>query len=178
MNTLKPIIFLFPAIAIILCALLFSYLLKKTHEKYIFKFYTSTVFVIAFILNLYWELAQLNLYKNAVYDISHISFCSLGSIADAIMVTLIYLLFSMILKNEKWIENVHLYQISIMVILGAVGAVLSEKRHLSIGTWEYSNLMPLIPILNVGLSPVLQFILLPGITYFLSFKYINNQLKK
>ncbi len=178
MNSIKLNIFLYPAIAVMLCVLLFSYVLKKPNEKSDFKTYILIVFVVAFSLNLVWELAQLYLYNNAVYNIAHILFCALASIADAIMITLMYLLFAAVLKNALWIRSVKWYQILILVIVGAIGAILSEKRHLLIGTWQYSNLMPIIPRVNVGLSPVLQFMLLPTLSYFLSFKYLNKQSKK
>lgn len=177
MNSIKLNIFLYPAIAVMLCVLLFSYVLKKSNQKSDFKNYILIVFVVAVILNIVWELAQLYLYNNAVYNIAHISFCALASIADAIMITLMYLLFAAVLKNALWIRSVKWYQILILVVVGATGAILSEKRHLNIGTWDYSYWMPIIPIVKVGLSPVLQFMLLPTLSYILSLKYLQKQLK-
>lgn len=56
-----------------------------------------------------------------------------------------------------------------MVLIGGAGAVLSEMRHLSLGSWAYDDSMPIIPLVNVGISPVLQFMLLPLLSYKLSY---------
>jgi hypothetical protein len=58
------------------------------------------------------------------------------------------------------------------MLIGSAGAVLAEIRHLSIGTWSYADAMPLIPVVHVGLSPVLQFTILPILIYSLSFKML------
>ena len=56
------------------------------------------------------------------------------------------------------------------MLTGGIGAVAAEIRNLSAGSWAYSKSMPIIPFLNVGLSPVLQFMLLPAIIFYLGFK--------
>jgi hypothetical protein len=58
------------------------------------------------------------------------------------------------------------------MLTGGTGAVLAEVWQLSIGTWSYASAMPLIPVVNVGLSPVLQFMILPIFIYRLSFKML------
>ncbi|WP_354357980.1 hypothetical protein [Pedobacter sp. UYP30] len=96
---------------------------------------------------------------------SHILFCLLASVADAIMVLLIYFGFALVYKNAPWIENLKRSKIILLILAGAISAVLAETRHLSIGTWSYADTMHVIPILNAGLSPVLQFMILPLLIY-------------
>ena len=169
MNTLKPIIFLFPVIALVLVSLLYLFLANKTTDKQAFKWLIFRITTLAFVLNLTWELIQMPLYNPASFEINHVLFCVLGSVADAIMVLLIYFVFAALYKNPFWIKPPQWQRIVMLVATGGTGAILSEIRHLSLGNWGYSNLMPLIPYLNVGLSPVLQFMILPSIIYFLSF---------
>ena len=130
--------------------------------------------VISFILNEVWELLQMPLYSNAFYNLGHVVFCTLGALADMIMVLLLYVCFGFIYKNPFWIWQSNWFKIFVVMLTGAVGAVLSEKRHLKIGSWAYDQSMPIVPFVNVGLSPVLQFFLLPVSIYFLSF-YINSK---
>ena len=59
-----------------------------------------------------------------------------------------------------------------VMLIGAAGAVLSEKRHLIIGSWAYDQSMPIVPFVKVGISPLLQFFLLPVVIYFLSYRII------
>jgi hypothetical protein len=171
MDRLKPIIFLFPIIALILVSLLFASSLKKVADKQAFKRFVLIVTGLAFVLNLAWELAQMPLYDNTSFVINHVTFCVLGSVADAIMVLLLYFVFAVIFKNPLWIHPLKIQPIAIVVLTGGIGAALSEMRHLALGNWAYSDLMPLIPILHVGLSPVLQFMILPIFIYILSLSW-------
>ncbi len=170
MDNLKPVIFFVPLIALILVAVLYVILLKKVAEKAILKRFVIITLVLAFLLNFAWEVIQMPLYKNALFTIPHIAFCALASVADAIMVLLIYFSFALIYKDPLWIQNFSLSRILVLMLVGAIGAVIAEMRHVSAESWSYASSMPIIPIVDVGLSPVLQFMLLPAIIYYLSFK--------
>ena len=126
------------------------------------------ILVLGFILNFVWELVQMPLYKDAPYTTSHIAFCALASVADALMVLLIYLVLALVFKTPFWVQNINWQRVVIVIVVGGVGAILSEMRHLSLGSWVYDDSMPIIPIVNAGLSPVLQFALLPIVIYLLS----------
>lgn len=173
MDNLKPIIFLFPIIALILVSLLYSFSLKRVTHKKAFNRFVLTITVLAFLLNFAWELAQMSLYDRASFTINHVAFCSLGSVADALMVLLLYFGLAFIFKNQLWIFPLKRERIAIVVLTGGIGAALSEMRHLSLGNWAYSDSMPLIPMLNVGLSPILQFMILPTLIYIVSAKFLR-----
>lgn len=173
MNDIKPIIFLVPLIVLTIVCILYLILLKKATDKKAFQKYILITIVFAFLLNLAWELIQIPLYKNPVYDIDHIAFCTLASLADVLMVLLLYFGLALIFKDPFWIQFLKLHRIVIVVLTGGAGAVLSEMRHLSLGSWGYNDSMPLIPVVNVGMSPVLQFMMLPLLVYFLSFKRLK-----
>lgn len=173
MDNLKPIIFVFPIIALILISLLYAFSVKKVANKKAFNGFILMIMGLAFVLNLIWELAQMPLYDSSSFSINHVLFCALGSVADALMVLLLYFGLAFIFKNPLWIFPLKRERVVIVVLTGGIGAVLSEIRHLSLGNWAYSDLMPLIPIFNVGVSPVLQFMILPIITYILSFKLLR-----
>ena len=130
--------------------------------------------VISFILNEVWELLQMPLYSSAFYNLGHVVFCTLGALADMIMVLLLYVCFGFIYKNPFWIWQSNWFKIFVVMLTGAVGAVLSEKRHLRIGSWAYDQSMPIVPFVNVGLSPLFQFFLLPVMIYFLSHFIISK----
>lgn len=174
MYNIKPVIFLIPLIALILAGILyFSFLKKATHKKAFNKF-VFTITVLSFLLNFAWELIQVPLYIPSLYSLEHIAFCALASFADTIMVLLLYFGFALIFKNLLWIEHLKWKRKVVVILTGGTGAVLAEMRHLSLGTWAYSNSMPIIPIINVGISPVLQFIILPVLIYLLSFHSLKS----
>lgn len=170
MDNLNPLIFLTPVIALILAVLLFIHLVKARDDNVVFKCFVLITLVLAFIFNFAWELLQMPLYKDAPYTFTHIAFCALASVADAIMVLLIYLFFGVIYKNTLWVKDLKLPRILTLILCGAIGAIIAETRHVSAGNWTYDNSMPIIPIIEVGLSPVLQFMLLPLLIYYLSYK--------
>lgn len=157
-------------IVISLDILLFANLLQKATQKKIFTQYVLTIIIVAFLLNSVWEILQIPLYEGGTYTWSHILFCLLASVVDVVMVLLIYFGFAIIYKNALWIQNLNPSRIIFLILTGGIGAVLEEARHLSMGTWGYAQTMPVLPILNAGLSPVLQFMILPLLIYMLSFK--------
>ncbi len=53
-------------------------------------------------------------------------------------------------------------------ILGAITAVAVERVALAEGRWTYNSLMPIVPVVQVGLWPLLQMIVLPVLTAWLS----------
>ncbi len=176
MENLKPIIFLFPIIALILVSLLYAFYLKKATNKKDFNKFFFIMTLLAFLLNFAWELLQMPLYDNTSFKINHVAFCALGSVADAIMVLLIYWGLAFIFKNPFWMRPLKWQRIVVAILIGSLGSILSEMRHLSLGNWAYSDLMPLLPLVKVGLSPILQFMILPLLIYILSFKLLPSQL--
>jgi len=178
MNNFEPGIFIVPVIALIMVMILYFSLLKKTPRKLAFKRFTFIVILLSFLLNFAWELAQLPLYKDYSYDIQHIAFCALASLADVVMVLLLYLGFALLNKNPFWVQNIGFRQVFILMIIGGIGAIIAEMAHTSAGNWAYADSMPMLPIVNVGLSPVLQFMFLPVLIYYLSFYFLKKISKK
>ena len=178
MKTLNPIIFLVPVTALLLTSLLYFSLLKKVTDKRTFNVYVFTVIILAFLLNFAWELIQMPLYNRDSFSVNHIVFCALGAVADAIMVLLLYLGLAFIFNNPLWIQSLNWKRIAIVILIGGIGGILGEMRQLSWGSWAYADSMPIIPLINVGVSPVLQFMTLPLLSYFFSFYYMESSRKK
>lgn len=173
MSNLNPLMFLVPVIALILVVLLFIYLLIKADNKVVFKRFVLITLVLAFLLNFAWEVIQMPLYKNAALSLQSVAFCALASVADAIMVLLIYFCFALLYKKPLWIEELTASRIFLLMVVGGTGAIVAEMRHVSAGNWAYDESMPILPVVDVGLSPVLQFMLLPALIYYLSFTMKN-----
>ena len=180
MNNIKPIIFLVPVIVLILISALYFYLVKKTTDRKGFNKFIFTIIILAFLLNFAWELIQIPFFKNPAYNFNHITFCALATLADVLMVLLLYFGLALIFKDPFWIQDLKLKRFLMLVLFGGAGAVLFEMWHLSLGSWMYDVSMPVIPVLNVGIVPVLQFMILPLLIYSLCFNRLkiskkNNQ---
>ncbi len=174
MEKIDTTIFIIPVVALLLVFILYLHHLRKTPSQDAFKRYSVCILIIGFLLNLIWEVAQMPLYETGTDTLSSLAFCALASVADALMVLLLYYLIAYAASNSFWIARVSGWQAVAIMLTGGAGAILAELRHLSAGSWSYSQLMPLIPILKVGLSPVLQFMILPMLVYYLSFKLVQR----
>ncbi|WP_411275492.1 hypothetical protein [Daejeonella sp.] len=175
MNNLNPTIFIIPVIALTLLGIFYVFFLKKTTNKSSYKYLIFILFILAFFLNLVWELLQGPLYFGYNYDAQHITFCALASVADANMVVLLYFALTLIYKNVFWIRELTVKRILLIMVIGGIGAIIFELRHIMAGSWVYSDSMPIIPYTSVGLSPVLQFTLLPVGIYLLSGYFLKGR---
>jgi hypothetical protein len=119
----------------------------------------SYIFLLSFLLNFVWENLHSALY--AGYQGGKITEFILfrASIGDAVMITILLLPFLFVpwFKKRSWI----------IAVSGVILAVLIEWYALQTGRWAYNSLMPMIPLLNVGLTPTLQLGLLGYFTYLL-----------
>lgn len=120
-----------------------------------------TIAILTFVFNLIWEVAQGPLYKGYEHDWQHISICALASVADMLMVLILLFLFGLIYNNVFWTKNFTTFRVVILMLAGGVGAIIAEVWHTSRGDWAYAERMPLIPWVEVGVSPALQFTILP-----------------
>ncbi|MFA6536722.1 MAG: hypothetical protein WC250_02720 [Candidatus Paceibacterota bacterium] len=122
------------------------------------------IFVLGFILNLIWENWHAFLYAN--YQGGAITEFILlrATLFDAIFISIICWPFIFYPKVKHAGFGV--------AIPGLILAVLIEKFALATGRWAYTDLMPIVPILNVGLTPAVQLGLLGFLSYTISSRWI------
>ena len=177
MTELKLTQFIIPVVVLLIITASYISYSRKVSEKNVFNKLILKISSLAFFLNLVWEIAQGPLYSGYVYDLNHISFCALASVADMLMVLLLYFAFSLFYKDPYWLGRMTISNVISLVLIGGIGAILGELRHLAAGSWSYSDAMPLLPYVEVGLSPVLQFMMLPTLIFYLgrlSIKKVNE----
>lgn len=126
----------------------------------------SILKLLAFVfgLNFIWEISQMFLYEDHVtsfwnFMLVHIK----ASLGDVLIFLIIYVIGTLIFQNRKWfLKNYS----AIYIFASAFGfaiAIIIEKYALATGRWQYNDLMPIIPFFKVGLSPVLQLVIIPFI---------------
>ncbi|MDP9360117.1 MAG: hypothetical protein M3P29_01565 [Acidobacteriota bacterium] len=119
------------------------------------------IFLFAVALNFPWEMAQGTLYRMPAGQAPSWVHCLTASVWDGVLALLIVLSATLPRLRER-IARPSAGTFLRMVLGGLVLAVAIEwiaTRWL--GRWSYTEAMPLIPILNVGVVPVLQLMLLP-----------------
>ncbi|HED06789.1 MAG TPA: hypothetical protein ENI57_01580 [Ignavibacteria bacterium] len=137
--------------------------------------YIIHIFVISVILNFVWETAQIPFYYNSQITFSKILYCFIASLGDGIMILIIFFTGKIIFKNNYWIENLNFKKLSLILMAGLFLAVIVEITALRLDLWGYSNLMPKLMFLSIGLSPVLQMLILPISVFQLTKLRINKK---
>lgn len=130
----------------------------------------TQLLVLALPLELLWEIAQFPLYtvwqegswSYIFYGLAH---CTLG---DLIILLLVYWAVSLINRDRNWHLGAVVANGLLFTILGAMYTVYSEIINVRIkGTWGYTELMPMVPIIEIGAMPLLQWILIPPVLLWL-----------
>ena len=124
------------------------------------------ILALGFILNLVWENAQAPLFNGYQNLIQHFMPCFWATIGDAVIILLLYEFYVFWYKDRYWIKHMKVRQIVTLMIVGAVLVVFMEWGALASGRWSYTEYMPIVPIFDVGLLPVLQMMFLPALTFY------------
>lgn len=120
------------------------------------------------LLHLIWEIAQLPLYTiYAEGDLATIAFavghCTAG---DVVIATGTYLVAVLVARNGRWPVERPRLGLGASIVAGVAYTVFSEWLNVSVrGSWEYAPVMP--QLLGIGLSPLLQWLVVPAVTVFL-----------
>ncbi|NIQ16086.1 MAG: hypothetical protein GTO02_17350 [Candidatus Dadabacteria bacterium] len=122
------------------------------------------IVIYAFLLNFIWELMQLPLftgYEDAVY-FSTVLHCTKATLGDVIISLVAFLFASLIANSRKWILLRSIHGTAVFIITGLVITVVFEILATGpLDRWTYTDSMPLVPFLNVGLFPLMQWIIIP-----------------
>ena len=128
--------------------------------------------VLGFLLNLIWENLQAPLYAGYNGFWQHFITCLWASIVDALVILLFWALFASYYKDIFWIESFSWKDTLVLLFLGGAVAVGFEQLALEENYWLYTDAMPVVPYLATGLSPLLQMMLLPLLTFWLCSRFI------
>lgn len=124
----------------------------------------ANVAVFAFLLNYPWEFLQVPLFRGmaAAPHWEAIKVCSSATLGDVVIAVLAFWAVAAAAGSRHWILHPSAVQVAGFVAIGlAVTLVLEWLATGPLGRWEYAEAMPIVPLLGVGLAPVLQWILLP-----------------
>lgn len=117
------------------------------------------LFLFAFSLNLIWENIHSFLYVHYKGGSITEQILLFAAFADAVFITLLGVL-ARLLERAR-----------VIILGGLLLAISIEKWALLTGRWEYSYLMPIIPLIETGLTPTLQLAVSGYISYYLAFNF-------
>jgi hypothetical protein len=130
------------------------------------------IIIIGFLLNLIWENVQAPLYEGYEDFWAHFMMCFWASLVDVAVILLLYGLFAIWYKDFYWINYMNWKIVVVLIIIGGAIAVGFEQWAFEGQKWSYTDNMPIVPFTKVGLSPLLQMMLLPLLTFWLSYKLV------
>ena len=121
-------------------------------------------FMFAIPAHLAWEVAQLPLYT-IWYDgpPAWIAFAVIHCTGGDAMITSISLLAALLLfGSRRWPDERYIAVAAPAVLAGVGYTIFSEWHNTEVrNNWAYSSLMPTLPGIGTGLSPLLQWFVIP-----------------
>ena len=137
-------------------------------------------FGIGFVLHLVWENAQAPLYAGFESFAQHFGMCLYATATgDMIFMAVIYAGLAAAFSNPDWPRRLDLLRHSatwiLPLIIGPLLAVSFELWVIHVEErWVYGELMPVVPVLEVGLSPLAQMAVIPPATILLAHKFLRE----
>lgn len=133
-------------------------------------------FGVSFTLHLLWENLQAPLYAGFVSFPQHFWICLKAAVGDMLFMLVIYATLAVVHRNPLWMNDQDAYTHPATWILtpfvGILLAVSFELWAVHIDQrFAYAEAMPLIPVLRIGLTPVLQMMLISFISLLLTFRF-------
>lgn len=125
---------------------------------------------LALPLELLWEIAQFPLYDvwrqgTWTYILYSLAHCTLG---DLLILLITYELIALIAGGRNWYRSAPITGSLLFTLLGVSYTILSETINERInGAWGYTDLMPIVPLVNIGAMPFLQWVLIPFVLVWL-----------
>lgn len=122
-------------------------------------------FAIIIPANLIWAFAHMPLYT--IWNDGswgEITFAALHCTGGDIMIAMSALILALMLSGRGWpYAPEACKRVTVLAVAFGLGYTLFSEwlNIVNRAAWAYSDLMPIIPILNAGLSPVLQWIVIP-----------------
>ncbi|SRR5579871_4991507 len=119
--------------------------------------FAAALVLVAFALNWLWEMLQMPAYAEMA-DLSWrqtLPRCTVAAGWDVLLTLAVYAVGALVAGRWWWAAR-RWYALAAAGILGGTAGVALEWRALAAGRWAYTDRMPLVPLLGVGLWPVLQ----------------------
>lgn len=126
--------------------------------------------MLAIPLQSLWEVAQLPLFtiwheSDWLYILYALIHCTLG---DLLIMLIAFWFVSLLNKSRFWIFSPSLLNITLFTFSGLAYTVYSEIVNTRIkDSWSYTEHMPIVPVIEIGGMPFLQWLLLPPLIIWL-----------
>ena len=126
----------------------------------------STLFVVAVIFNYPWELAQTLLFTGSDDFRSIWWHCFVASLGDGVLVLLVFASGWLAWRRQNWFVRPGTWGYVLMLVSGLTIAIVVEWISVHVlQRWSYLPAMPRLPVLDVGIVPIVQMLVLPPLIF-------------
>lgn len=120
--------------------------------------------IFAFLLNLPWELAQVPLFAGmpTAQHWTAVLACGRATLGDVLVALVAFWAGALAAGSRGWVVAPTRRRVAAFVAVGVLITIMMERLVTGpLGRWAYADAMPVLPVLEVGLSPLLQWIIVP-----------------
>lgn len=136
------------------------------------------VAIFSFLFHFVWEFIQAPTYAGMI-EMNHwdgIKLCTSATFGDVGFAMTAFWITSFLAKTRNWIIEPKASQILIFIAIGIALTIGFEYYYTQVTfRWTYSELMPLVPPFGTGLSPLLQWIIIPLLVIWFSRRQISTR---
>ena len=120
--------------------------------------------VFGFLLHGNWEWLQTPFYDDGAVGVNTVVWYRFHcTLVDVLILLGCAVIVSVAVRGIGWLERPDARHLAALSLLGTAYTVLSEQINVGlVESWAYSHLMPVVPGTNIGVVPVLQWLILPA----------------
>jgi len=123
---------------------------------------------IAFALHYLWEVSHVALYGGYEHLSPYLPITVLATFGDVAYTLGAYFFVALIKRDWHWLARMTKLDLVAIAFIGFTISMYVEYKALALERWFYLPAMPIIPGLQVGLSPIAQMTILLPLTFFLT----------
>jgi len=138
----------------------------------------AIIIALSVVFHLVWENAQAPLYAGYENFWQHFWIC-LSVIPGDVTITLAaYFAVAFWRRNMAFVGAMRFSDALATGLCATLVSVVIEWFSLATGRWAYGSVMPILPGLGIGLLPVLQMMIIPPVTLYLTGKLMKRCIGK
>jgi hypothetical protein len=122
------------------------------------------VLIFSFLLNMPWEFWQAPFYTGLAQS-QHweaVVMCTRAALGDALISLFAFWVVAIFSKTHFWVKHPVRYQKMAYIGFGLLVTIALEVLATRVlDRWHYADAMPVVPVIGVGLLPIMQWIVLP-----------------
>lgn len=131
----------------------------------------------SFVFHFVWEFIQVPTYLGMA-ELDHwngVLVCAQATVGDVAIALSAFWITSLVARSRHWLERPASADIAVFLLVGLAVTVVLEYIYTQVThRWTYSEMMPLVPPFNTGLSPLLQWVFVPLLVLFVVRRQIRS----